>query len=51
MIDWASYIEWVNANYSTDEGRSFMLGLGLGIFVQLLRWCFRLLKKGGGQYL
>jgi len=51
MIDWNEYITWINANFATDEARAFMLGLGLGIFVQMLRWGFRLLKRGGSQFL
>jgi len=42
-----NYQDWVMANYSTPEGQAFMLGVGLGVLVQMIRWCLRALKKGG----
>jgi len=44
-----NYAVWVVANYSSDEGRAFMLGIGMGVFVVMIRWGLRLLKQGGNK--
>lgn len=46
-MDLNAYLDWVVANFTTDEGRAFMAGLGLGVFVVMIRWGLRLLNKGG----
>lgn len=44
-----NYVLWVSENYATDEGRAFMLGVGMGVFVVMIRWALRLLKQGGNK--
>jgi len=50
-MNMSNYLTWVEATYSTPEGQAFMLGIGLGLFVQTMRWGFRLLKKGGSMWM
>lgn len=46
-MDLNAYLDWVVVNFSTDEARAFMAGIGLGVFVVMIRWGLRLLKQSG----
>lgn len=46
-MSWNTYIDWIEANFTSQEAGVFMLGIGLGVFVQCLRWCIGKLRQGG----
>jgi len=46
-MDLSAYISWIEANFTTDEARAFMLGLGLGVLHMVIRWGVAMLRAGG----
>jgi len=46
-MNWQNYIDWIEATFTSQEAGAYMLGVGLGVFVQCLRWGIRKLRQGG----